>query len=217
MIADAAADARERVVFLDDAKRFVVIPGADMGDVALGALTGGTGVAARGDTLFLDGVGGGDRLRIEPKGGAARTQTFVELVRQLDWTDLRAVAAAYTFRRIDETRHAANPCREVSRGTIEPEDFGLGQDIDVGMPPGLHQFGRNGAHGAVVGGKSLVELRHMTADRGLGLHQINLEALLGEIETRLHPGDPAAHHHDRTHRRTSGIGGIPSRIGCWLT
>ena len=72
MIADAATDAGEGIVFLDDAQRVVVAALADEGDVALGALAGRAGIAAGGDALLFDGVGVGDGLRVELVRGALR-------------------------------------------------------------------------------------------------------------------------------------------------
>lgn len=43
-------------------------------------------------------------------------------------------------------------------------NVGVGQDLDVGVPVDLDQFGRKYSHGAVIGGKGLVKLGHMTAN-----------------------------------------------------
>ncbi|MBA7713778.1 hypothetical protein ES703_122788 [subsurface metagenome] len=43
-------------------------------------------------------------------------------------------------------------------------NFSIGQDLDVGMPADLDQFGREYSHGAVIGGKGLVKLGHMAAN-----------------------------------------------------
>ncbi len=48
VVADAPADAGEGIVFLDDPQRVFVAPLADQGDVPLGALADGTGVATGG-------------------------------------------------------------------------------------------------------------------------------------------------------------------------
>ena len=71
MIADAPADGGEGIVFFDHAQGIGVTPFTNEGDVTLRALTGGTRIAARGDTFFLDGKRRRDRLRIETIGGAA--------------------------------------------------------------------------------------------------------------------------------------------------
>ena len=43
-------------------------------------------------------------------------------------------------------------------------NFSIGQDLYIGMPADLDQFGRKYSHGAVICGKSLVKLGHVTAN-----------------------------------------------------
>ena len=45
-------------------------------------------------------------------------------------------------------------------------NFGISQDLYIGMPADLDQFGREYSHRAVIGGKGFVKLSHMTADSG---------------------------------------------------
>ena len=71
VLADAPADGRERVVLLDHAVGVGEAALADQGDVALGALVGGAGVAAGRRAALLDGVGVGDGLGIELVDGLA--------------------------------------------------------------------------------------------------------------------------------------------------
>jgi hypothetical protein len=94
VVADPAADPGEGVVFLDDPQRVGVTPFADQGDVALGALPGGAGVAAGRDAQFLDGVGVGDGLRVKLVRRSPRGQPLVERIGDDDGTDRGAVAAA---------------------------------------------------------------------------------------------------------------------------
>ncbi len=42
--------------------------------------------------------------------------------------------------------------------------FSIRQDLYIGMPADLDQFGREYSHGAVIGGIGLVKLGHMAAD-----------------------------------------------------
>ncbi|OPX96081.1 MAG: hypothetical protein A4E59_01381 [Syntrophorhabdus sp. PtaB.Bin027] len=42
--------------------------------------------------------------------------------------------------------------------------FSIRQYLYVGVPAAFHKFRRFNAHGAVIGGKGLVELGHMAAD-----------------------------------------------------
>ncbi|MCX5892332.1 MAG: hypothetical protein NTW80_05045, partial [Deltaproteobacteria bacterium] len=44
--------------------------------------------------------------------------------------------------------------------------FAQGVQLDVDVPADLDQLGRNNSHGAIVGGKGLVDLRHGAADAG---------------------------------------------------
>jgi hypothetical protein len=64
------------------------------------------------------------------------------------------------------------------------------------MPADLDQFGSQNSHGAVIGGKGLVQLGHVAADaRGL-FHQKHLEAGGGHIQGGLNAADSSAQHHD---------------------
>jgi hypothetical protein len=48
--------------------------------------------------------------------------------------------------------------------TFYTVNLGIGQDLDIGMPADLDQFGSEYSHGAVVGGIGLIKLGHMAAD-----------------------------------------------------
>ena len=54
--------------------------------------------------------------------------------------------------------------REVSCFPFYTVNFSIGQDLYIGMPADLDQFGREYSHGAVIGGKGLVKLGHMAAN-----------------------------------------------------
>ena len=49
---------------------------------------------------------------------------------------------------------------EVSCCSIYSLNFSISQDLYVGMPADLDQFGREYSHGAVIGGKGLIKLGH---------------------------------------------------------
>ena len=53
---------------------------------------------------------------------------------------------------------------EVSRFPFYTVDFSIAQDLYVWMPADLDQFGREYSHRAVIGGKGLIKLGHMTAN-----------------------------------------------------
>ena len=81
---------------------------------------------------------------------------------------------------------------EVARLPLDADDFGIAQDVYVGMPAAFDELGRLDAHRAVVGGKRLVELRHLAADGRRLVHEVDPEAGFGEIEGGLNAADAAA-------------------------
>ncbi len=87
---------------------------------------------------------------------------------------------------------------ESSRFPFNPVNLSIGQDLYIGLPVDLDQFGCEYSHRAVVGGKRLIELGHMAADGRRFLHHIDFEARGGKIERCLNPADSAPHHHDIT-------------------
>ncbi len=64
------------------------------------------------------------------------------------------------------------------------------------MPADLDQFWRENSHGAVVGGKGLVELGHMPADAGALFHQVDFESGCGKVQGGLDAADSPAHNQD---------------------
>jgi hypothetical protein len=62
------------------------------------------------------------------------------------------------------------------------------------MPADLDQLGRDNSHGAIIGGKGLVDLRHGAPDGGGALHQINEKPGIRQIQGGLHTRDAASYH-----------------------
>jgi len=54
--------------------------------------------------------------------------------------------------------------REVSCFALYTVNISIGQDLYIGMPADLDQFGREYSNGALIGGKGLVKLGHMAAN-----------------------------------------------------
>ncbi len=79
--------------------------------------------------------------------------------------------------------------REFTGLSFHALDFGVGQDLDIGMPAAFNEFRRLNAHGAVIGGKGLVELGHLAANGRRFVHQENLEPRFGKIESGLDATD----------------------------
>jgi len=74
-------------------------------------------------------------------------------------------------------------------------DFRIRQDLYVGMPADLDQFGREYSDGAVIGREGLVELGHVAADGRRLVDQVNLEPRSGKVQRSLNTADPSTDHH----------------------
>jgi hypothetical protein len=75
-------------------------------------------------------------------------------------------------------------------------NFRIGEDLYVGMPADLDQFGCEYSHGAVIGGEGLVKLGHMAPDARRFLNQVNLKPGRSKIKRGLNTADPSTHNHD---------------------
>ena len=125
------------------------------------------------------GVGIGHRLGVALMDGRALSQTLVELAGHVHRADLHAVVATGANLQVHIARPAANPGREVARVPLQGQKIGIGYDLDIGVSAALRQLGGYDAHGAIVGGESLVQLSHLAADDGLPLQQVHLYARIG--------------------------------------
>ena len=89
---------------------------------------------------------------------------------------------------------------EVSYVPFYTVNFSVGEDLYVGMPADLDQFRREYSHGAVIGGKGLVQLGHVAPNtRGL-FNQVNLETGRRKVKGGLNAADPSPHNHDVSKR-----------------
>jgi hypothetical protein len=76
-----------------------------------------------------------------------------------------------------------------------PLNVSIRQDLYIGMPADLDQFGGENSYRAVIGGKGLVELGHVAANGRRLVHQVNLETRSGKIKRGLDPADPSTDDH----------------------
>jgi hypothetical protein len=83
--------------------------------------------------------------------------------------------------------------------TVNTLDFRIRHELDVGMPTRGNQFRGDDSHGAVVGGKGLVQLGHHPANTRFPVNEIDLESGFCEIEGSLHPADSGSDDHHRSH------------------
>ena len=64
---------------------------------------------------------------------------------------------------------------EVSLFPLYTVNFSIAQDLYVGMPADLDQFGGEYSDGALIGGKGLVKLGHLAANGGAFINQVNFK------------------------------------------
>jgi hypothetical protein len=84
---------------------------------------------------------------------------------------------------------------EVSCFSFYTVNFSIGQDLYIGMPADLDQFGREYSNGAVIGGKGLVKLGHMAANGRCLVDQVNLKTGSGKIKRALNTAYPSTDNH----------------------
>ena len=152
---------------------FSVLPCIDQGNISLDADMGGTGRLAGGSPPLFNGVCTGHGLGIEFIGRLAVPQVLIKGIGNIDGACLGTFVTCRAFGWIDKSGLLQELDLEVSGFTIDLQDLGHGQKVDIEMAARFNKFGRNDAHGAVIGGEGLVKLGHDTADSGVFLDQMD--------------------------------------------
>ncbi len=138
----------------------------------------------------------GDRLREGDVYGLGLFQSDVEDVRRFGGALLHADLAAHALVPVDHGGFLADIDGEVAHVARDLLDLAVGHEGDVLVLRAVHHARREDAGRAVDGGEGLVQLGHDPADRGLLLHDGDLETGVGQIECRLDAGHPAADDED---------------------
>ena len=105
----------------------------------MSALACGAGLAARGDTALLDGIGVGGRLGIQAMRRRALAEAFIKNIGDALGTDLGAFAATITGGKIDKARLGAQRGTEVARLAYKCGDLAAGENLDIEMATNLDQ------------------------------------------------------------------------------
>jgi hypothetical protein len=154
---------------------------------------------ARADPGLVDRCLIWNGLRIELVDRFARPEARVEFVGYFDGTDLEAIPARVALLQVDVSGMLEELHLEIARFALHIEDFGIREDLDIGMLVHLNEPRRDGTHGAVIGRKGLVELGHAAADCALFLDQIDFVARVSQVNGGLHSADARARHKDGAH------------------
>jgi hypothetical protein len=100
---------------------------------------------------------------------------LIIFIRDLDRAVLHTGTATRTFFLFNVSGLLDQGDVEFTCFSFYPVNFSVGEDLYIGMPADLDQFGREYSDGAVIGGKGLVKLRHMAANGRRLVDQVNLK------------------------------------------
>ena len=114
--------------------------------------------------VFMDIGDQGNRLRKIDMDRLTRRQVLIVGIRDLDRAVLDAGTTARAFVLDNVSGLFIQGDLEVSCFPFYTVNFSIGQDLYIGMPADLDQFGREYSHGAVIRGIGLVKLGHLAAN-----------------------------------------------------
>jgi len=149
---------------------------------------------------FINGVLERHSLGILDIDRFAPVQAFIEGIRHLPRTFLGTNATGNALIDVHIARMFPHRGEEAPHFPFQTFQFRHGDHLDIEVAPALDQFWGQDAHGTVIGRKGLVQLGHDAADSRRTLHQIDVEARIGQVEGSLDTGHATAHYHHRPQR-----------------
>jgi len=166
----------EGVSLFEEFEPFPVFPFTRQGHKPLDAHVGRTGDLARGRCPFGDSIGPRHGLGILLVNSLSYGKALIVAVPRFDGAYLGAFAAARALGHIYVSGMLEHARLEVPFFPIQFQEFCRRKQFDVQVPADLDQFGRDDSHGAVIGGKCLVELRHETTNGRGPLHEVHIKS-----------------------------------------
>jgi len=154
----------------------------------------GTGSAAGRIAPFVNAIGTGHGLGEELIDGCASHQALLVIVRDLDRADLCTLTAGLAIFDRYITGLLLNEDFKSSGLAFDFLDSGIGEYFNVPMATCIDQFGGHDAHGAIIGGKGLIQLRHGAPDTKLFFEEIDFQARFGKVEGSLNSPNSSTHH-----------------------
>ena len=88
---------------------------------------------------------------------------------------------------------------EITSPAVQVGDFRQSDKFNIDVPADLDQFRRNNSHGAVIGGKCLVQLGHHTADGRRSVDKIYIKTRIRKVNGCLHSADSTPYYKYRTY------------------
>jgi hypothetical protein len=147
------------------------------------------------ETAFINIRDEGNGLSEIDVDGFIGRYLLIKLIRVYDRAvfDTGRTTRAFVLQNIPGLFSQAYP--EVSCFSFYAINFSISQDLYIGVPADLDQFGCENSSGAVIGGKSLVKLGHMAANGRRLIDQVNFVTRRGNIKRGLNTADPSTNHH----------------------
>jgi len=154
------------------------------------------GIGTGGAIALVYHVSPWDGLSVRFIGGLAGADTLVELAGHSHRANLGAITATGTFIQVNIAGLFPHSDLEAAHLPGYALQLCQGKKFYVEMPADLDQFRRDDSHGAVIGGKGLVQLCHGATDGWTLFNQVDLVAGVRQVQGCLHAGDAAADDHD---------------------
>jgi hypothetical protein len=145
---------------------------------------------------LLNGESAWDGLRVFLVNGLPGRKTLVVFTRQYHRAYFGAVPAGRALGCIKVARSFSKRDLEIALDPGKVFNFSARDQVDVQMPADLDQFGRDDSHGAVIGGKGLVQFTHDAADGGRLLNKVNEIPGVCKVKGRLHACDAPTNDQD---------------------
>jgi hypothetical protein len=150
------------------------------------------------NTAFIDIRDKGNGLREVDMNGFILRYLLIKLIRVFDRAVFYAGRTTRAFALYNVSGLFSQGDLKVSCFPDDTINLSIRQDLYIGMPADLDQFGRKYSDGAVIGGKGLVKLGHMAANGRRLVDQVNLKTSRGKIKRGLNTADPSTDYHHVT-------------------
>jgi hypothetical protein len=126
-------------------------------------------------------------------------ESLVIGIKDIYGTILSTCSTAGTFLLINVPRSLEQGNCEIPRLALDSINLGTRDDRYVRIRRALNKFGRQDTHGAIIGGKGLIQLGHLATNSRSLIYQIDPETGIGYIECGLYSTDSGSKHHHCPH------------------
>ena len=130
---------------------------------------------------------------------------LIKLIGAIDRTVLYTCSATCAFALYYISGLFSQGYLEITCFSSYAVNFSIGEDLYIGMPADLDQFRCEYSHGAVIGGKGLVKLSHMSADGRRFINKVHLKTRNAEIKRGLNTADSSADNQNISEIAVRGI------------